>query len=92
VVQDELPGLYGLKYNSVTAYGLPLYLCSYKLVGSATRIKQDTPNKGQSFFKCPRNGVSCAVSPYLSISLFANLGFNSYEMVVFVESKVMWRL
>ena len=36
VVLDRLPGLYGLKYDSVTACGLPLYLCSYKLVGSAT--------------------------------------------------------
>ena len=34
VVLDGLPGLYGLKYDSATAYGLPLYLCSYKLVGS----------------------------------------------------------
>ena len=29
-------GLYGLKYDSAIACGLPLYLCSYKLVGSAT--------------------------------------------------------
>ena len=29
-------GLYGFKYNSATACGLPLYLYSYKLVGSAT--------------------------------------------------------
>ena len=36
VVLDGLLGLYGLKYDSVTAYGLPLYLCSYKLVGSTT--------------------------------------------------------
>ena len=36
MVLDGLPGLYGLKYDSATAYGLPLYLCSYKLVGSAT--------------------------------------------------------
>ena len=36
VVLDGLPGLYGLKYNSATACGLPLYLYSYKLVGSAT--------------------------------------------------------
>ena len=34
MVLDELPGLYGLKYDSATACGLPLYLCSYKLVGS----------------------------------------------------------
>ena len=35
-VLDGLPGLFGLKYDCVTACGLPLYLCSYKLVGSAT--------------------------------------------------------
>ena len=34
VVLDGLPGLYGLKYDSATACGLQLYLCSYKLVGS----------------------------------------------------------
>ena len=33
---DGLPGLYGFKYDSGTACRLPLYLCSYKLVGSAT--------------------------------------------------------
>ena len=36
VVLDRLPGLYELKYDSATACGPPLYLCSYKLVGSAT--------------------------------------------------------
>ena len=36
VVLDGLPGLYGFKYDSVTACGLSLYLCSYKLVGSTT--------------------------------------------------------
>ena len=35
-ILDGLPGLYGLKYDSVTACGLPLYLCSYKLVGPTT--------------------------------------------------------
>ena len=34
VVLDRLSGLYGLKYDSATACGLPLYLCSYKLIGS----------------------------------------------------------
>ena len=34
VVLDGLSGLYGLKYNSATACGLLLYLCSYKLDGS----------------------------------------------------------
>ena len=37
VVLDRLPGLYGLKYDNATACGLPLYLCSYKFVGSATK-------------------------------------------------------
>ena len=36
VVLDGLPGLYGFKYDSATASGPPLYLYSYKLVGSAT--------------------------------------------------------
>ena len=36
VVVDGLPGLYRLKYDSATACGLLLYLCSYKLDGSAT--------------------------------------------------------
>ena len=36
MVLDGLPGLYGLKYDSATACGLPLYLCSYKLDGSVT--------------------------------------------------------
>ena len=36
VVLDELPSLYRLKYDSTTACGLPLYLCSYKLDGSVT--------------------------------------------------------
>jgi hypothetical protein len=36
VALDGLPGLYRLKYDSATACRLPLYLCSYKLVGSTT--------------------------------------------------------
>ena len=36
VVLDGLLGLYGLKYDSATACGLLLYLCSYKLNGSVT--------------------------------------------------------
>ena len=40
MVLDELPGLYGLKYDSATACELPLYLYSYKLVGSATIAKR----------------------------------------------------
>ena len=39
VVLDGLPGLYGFKYDSATACGLPLYLYSYKLVGSTTPKK-----------------------------------------------------
>ena len=35
MVLDRLPGLYGLKYDSATTCGLLLYLCSYKLDGSA---------------------------------------------------------
>ena len=36
MVLDGLPGLYGFKYDSATACGLPSYLYSYKLVGSTT--------------------------------------------------------
>ena len=36
MVLDGLRGLYGFKYDSATACELPLYLYSYKLVGSAT--------------------------------------------------------
>ena len=36
MVLNGLPGLYGFKYDSATACWLPLYLYSYKLVGSAT--------------------------------------------------------
>ena len=42
MVLNGLPGLYGFKYDSATACGLPLYLYSYKLVGSAT-AKEGTP-------------------------------------------------
>ena len=38
MVLDGLSGLYGLKYDSATACGLPLYLCSYKLVSSTTTV------------------------------------------------------
>ena len=39
VVLDGLPGLYGFKYDGMTACGLPLYLYSYKLVGSTTKVE-----------------------------------------------------
>ena len=42
VVLDGLPGLYGFKYDSATACGLPLYLYSYKLVGSVTCVSPKT--------------------------------------------------
>ena len=38
MVLDGLPGLYGLKYDSATACGLPMYLCSYKLDGSIIEV------------------------------------------------------
>ena len=38
---DGLPDLYGLKYDSVTASRLLLYLCCYKLDGSATIMEID---------------------------------------------------
>ena len=37
---DGLPDLYGLKYDSATACGLLLYLCSYKLNGSAMLVSE----------------------------------------------------
>jgi hypothetical protein len=42
-VLDGLPDLYGFKYDSATDCGLPLYLYSYKLVGSAICKKPGTP-------------------------------------------------
>ena len=52
--------------------GLPLIQCPDCHLARVIelRVKQDTPNKGQSFFKCPRNGVSFAMSPSLLLSLF----------------------
>ena len=43
MVLDGLPGLYGFKYDGATACGLPLYLYSYKLVGSATTLASAGP-------------------------------------------------
>ena len=39
VVLDGLSGLYGFEYDSATTCVLPLYLYSYKLVGSVTAVK-----------------------------------------------------
>ena len=47
-VLNGLPGLYGFKYDSATACGLLLYLCSYKLNGSALA----THNFYCTFLKC----------------------------------------
>ena len=49
MVLNGLPGLYGLKYDSVTTCGLPLYLCSYKLDGSVTSLARPTFN---TILKC----------------------------------------
>ena len=43
MVLDGLPGLYGFKYDSATACGTPLYLYSYKLVGSTTPMLAWSP-------------------------------------------------
>ena len=60
VVLNGLPGLYGLKYDSATACGLSLYLCSYKLGGSIIagirarfniNCHMCIQNNGFSFFK-----------------------------------------
>ena len=45
VVLDRLPGLCELKYDSATACGPPLYLCSYKLVGSTTASPNESAPK-----------------------------------------------
>ena len=47
MVLGGLRGLYALKYDSATAYGLPLYLCSYKLVGSTTFSIEERPEVAQ---------------------------------------------
>ena len=47
-VLDGLPDLYGLKYDSTSTCGLPLYLCSYKLVGSATKTSHKMMKQIQS--------------------------------------------
>ena len=52
VVLDGLLGLYGFKYDSATACGLPLYLYSYKLVVSAT----DVAKRGRSWPGVDRQG------------------------------------
>ena len=51
VILDGLPGLYGFKYDSATACGTPLYLYSYKLVGSATlwAPPKNCSTKGEGF-------------------------------------------
>ena len=46
MVLDGLPGLYGLKYDSATACGLLLYLCSYKLDSSTIGLSLIT-KKGE---------------------------------------------
>ena len=43
MVLDGLPNLYSLKYESMTAPRLPLYLCSYKLDGSVTASRCTKP-------------------------------------------------
>ena len=50
-VLDGLLDLYGLKYDSVTAYRLSLYLYSYKLVDCATRISKSIPPIVSSSFQ-----------------------------------------
>ena len=50
VVLDGLSGLYGFKYDSATACGLPLYLYSYKLVSSAIDWE---PTKTRTWARMP---------------------------------------
>ena len=67
MVLDGLPGLYGLKYDSATAYGLPLYLCSYKLIGSTTFEVVDF----QSAYNCILGRPF--LKKFLAVALFAYL-------------------
>ena len=60
VVLDGLPGLYGLKYDSTTAYGLLLYLCSYKLDGFATKGHVDAATRGV-FLSLPINHATALI-------------------------------
>ena len=49
VVLDGVPGLYGFKYDSATACGTPLYLYSFKLVGSATVVRNKAKLVAQGY-------------------------------------------
>ena len=65
---DRLLGLYGLKYDSATACGLPLYLYSYKLVGSATSSANTTTSAGDVVMEAlgsepPSAGLESGLEP-----------------------------
>jgi len=62
-------------YPVGTETGLPLIVCpDCKLARVIElRVVQDTRNKGRSFFKCPRNGVSFGDFPFSFILALACL-------------------
>ena len=64
MVLDELLGLYRLKYDSVTACRLPLYLCSYKLDGSATgEVREPSVILDEPLVYFKGNGTCTATIP-----------------------------
>ena len=84
VVLDRLPGLYGLKYDSATTCGVPLYLCSYKLVSSATCTRDPTSGIRAGYLVCtsPREVWSPREDPMLwspSTLIQRTLGYNDND-------------
>ena len=74
MVLNRLLGLYGLKFDSATACGLPLYLCSYKLVGSATDkvASMNPPCLYMAFFQmrtAADGSVNLMASPIFGVAL-----------------------
>jgi len=55
MVLDGLSGLYGIKYDSATACGLRLYLCSYKLDGSATGLVLPRTDDDSEWLTSPKH-------------------------------------
>ena len=73
MVLDGLPGLYELKYDRAIACGLPLYLCSYKLVGSATSYLLDSPF---TIKKCDPGipTITCSIGTHTFHNALCDLG------------------
>ena len=86
MVLDGLLGLFGLKYYCATAYGLPLYLCSYKLVSSATCDTDFEPGFNSSL--CSDNSLR---TPGMSIVFHAKIFLLSLKKLVSVSSYSLGR-